>query len=164
MINPEKVGDVIGPAGKIIKKIISQTNSKIEIEESGKITIASSEAESAEKALQMIKEITVDAEVGKIYTGNVVRLEEYGAFVEILPNLVGLLHISEIAPHRIRNIRDVLKMGQTVRVKVMAIDESNKIKLSIKVLEDNSHRPLDSFQQKTKNPSFDQNRYNKNKF
>ena len=164
MINPEKVGDVIGPAGKIIKKIISQTNSKIEIEESGKITIASSDTESAEKAKQMIREITVDAEVGQIYTGKVVRLEEYGAFVEILPNLVGLLHISEIAPHRIRDIRDVLKMGQTVRVKVMAVDEGNKIKLSKKALEDNSHRPLDSFQQKTKNPSFDQNRYNKNKF
>jgi len=164
MINPEKVGDVIGPAGKIIKKIISQTNCKIEIEESGKITIASSDTESAEKAKQMIMEITVEAEVGKIYTGKIVRLEEYGAFVEILPNIVGLLHISEVAPHRIRDIRDVLKMGQTVRVKAMAIDEGNKIKLSKKALEDNSHRPLDSFQQRTKNPSFDQNRYNKNKF
>ena len=164
MINPEKVGDVIGPAGKIIKKIISQTNSKIEIEESGKITIASSDTESAEKAKQMIMEITVEAEVGKIYTGKVVRLEDYGAFVEILPNIVGLLHISEVAPHRIRDIRDVLKMGQTVRVKAMAIDEGNKIKLSKKALEDNSHRPLDSFQQKTKKPSFHQNPYNKNKF
>ncbi len=164
MINPEKVGDVIGPAGKIIKKIISQTNSKIEIEESGKITIASSDTESAEKAKQMIMEITVEAEVGKIYTGKVVRLEDYGAFVEILPNIVGLLHVSEVAPHRIRDIRDVLKMGQTVRVKAMAIDEGNKIKLSKKALEDNSHRPLDSFQQKTKKPSFHQNPYNKNKF
>jgi len=164
MINPEKVGDVIGPAGKIIKKIISQTNSKIEIEESGKITIASSDTESAEKAKQMIREITVEAEVGKIYTGKVVRLEDYGAFVEILPNIVGLLHISEIAHHRIRNIRDVLKMGQTVRVKVMAIDEDNKIKLSIKALEDNSHRRFDSFQQKEKKSSFHQSRYNKNKF
>lgn len=164
MINPEKVGDVIGPAGKVIKKIISQTNSKIEIEESGKITIASSDTESAEKAKQMIREITVEAEVGKIYTGKVVRLEDYGAFVEILPNIVGLLHISEIAHHRIRNIRDVLKMGQTVRVKVMAIDEDNKIKLSKKALEDNSHRRSDYFQQKAKKSSFYQSRYNKNKF
>jgi len=164
MINPEKVGDVIGPAGKIIKKIISQTNSKIEIEESGKITIASSDTESAEKAKQMIREITVEAEVGKIYTGKVVRLEDYGAFVEILPNIVGLLHISEIAHHRIRNIRDVLKMGQTVRVKVMAIDEDNKIKLSKKALEDNSQRRSDSFQQKPKKYSSYQSRYNKNKF
>lgn len=163
MINPEKVGDVIGPGGKIIKKIIAQTNSKIEIEESGKITIASADTESAERAKQMIREITVEAEVGKVYTGKIVRLEEYGGFVEILPNIVGLLHISEIAPHRIRNIRDVLKMGQTVRVKVLAIDEDNKIKLSKRALEQNSS-PSSDFNQNRQNKSpFYQNRYNKNK-
>ncbi len=164
MINPEKVGDVIGPGGKIIKKIIAQTNSKIEIEESGKITIASADTESAEKAKQMIREITVEAEVGKIYTGKIVRLEEYGGFVEILPNIVGLLHISEIAHHRIRNIRDVLKMGQTVRVKVLAIDEDNKIKLSKKVLERNSSRSSNFNQNRQKKPPFYHNRYDKNKF
>ncbi len=164
MINPEKVGDVIGPAGKIIKKIISQTNSKIEIEESGKITIASSDTESAEKAKEMIREITVEAEVGKIYTGKVVRLEEYGAFIEILPNIVGLLHISEIAHRRIRNIRDVLKMGQTARVKVIAIDEDNKIKLSKKALEYNSYRRSDPLAPKPKRPHFHRNRNHKDKF
>ncbi len=164
MINPEKVGDVIGPGGKIIKKIIAQTNSKIEIEESGKITIASSDTESAEKAKQMIREITVEAEVGKVYTGKVVRLEEYGGFVEILPNIVGLLHISEIAHHRIRNIRDVLKMGQTVRVKVLAIDEDNKIKLSKRALEQNSERPPKRYQNRQKKSPYYQNRRNKNKF
>ncbi|NIM58092.1 MAG: polyribonucleotide nucleotidyltransferase [Candidatus Aminicenantes bacterium] len=164
MINPEKVGDVIGPAGKIIKKIIAQTNSKIEIEESGKITIASSNTESAEKAKEMIREITVEAEVGKIYTGKVVRLEEYGAFIEILPNIVGLLHISEIAHHRIKNIRDVIKMGQTVRVKVMAIDEDNKIKLSKKALEYNSYHRSDPLAPKPKKPHFHRNGNNKEKF
>ena len=164
MIDPEKVGDVIGPAGKIIKKIISQTNAKIEIEESGKITIASSDTESAEKAKKMIREITVEAEVGKVYTGKVVRLEDYGAFIEILPNIVGLLHISEIAHHRIRNIRDVLKMGQTARVKVMAIDEDNKIKLSKKALEYNSDRRSGSPHQKPRKSPFYQSRYDKNKF
>ena len=164
MINPDKVREVIGPAGKIIKKIISQTNSKIEIEESGKITIASTDIESAEKAKQMIKDITIEAEVGKIYTGKVVRLEEYGGFIEILPNIVGLLHISEIAHHRIGNIRDALKMGQTVRVKALAIDEDNKIKLSIKALEQNSYQSSDSNKEKEKKPSFDQNRDYKNKF
>ncbi|MBA7641006.1 Polyribonucleotide nucleotidyltransferase [subsurface metagenome] len=164
MINPEKVGEVIGPGGKIIKKIIAQTKTKIEIEEGGKITIASSDSEAVEKAKQMIREITVEAEVGKVYTGKIVRLEEYGGFVEILPNLVGLLHISEIACHRIRDIRDVLKMGQTVRVKVLAIDEDNKIKLSKKVLEPNSNRPSEDDQNKQKKSPFDQNRYNKNKF
>ena len=164
MINPEKVGEVIGPGGKIIKKIIAQTKTKIEIEEGGKITIASSDSEAVEKAKQMIREITVEAEVGKVYTGKVVRLEEYGGFVEILPNIVGLLHISEIARHRIRNIRDVLKMGQTVRVKVLAIDEDNKIKLSKRVLEPNSSHPSGDDQNKQKKSQFDQNRYNKNKF
>ena len=163
MINPEKVGEVIGPGGKIIKKIIAQTNSKIEIEESGKITIASADTESAERAKQMIREITVEAEVGKVYTGKIVRLEEYGGFVEILPNIVGLLHISEIAHHRIRNIRDALKMGQTVRVKVLAIDEDNKIKLSKRALEHNSSPSSDFNQNRQKKSPFYQNRYNKNK-
>ena len=163
MINPEKLGDVIGPAGKIIKKIIAQTNAKIDIEDSGKITIASSNPESAEKAIEMIKELTQEAEVGKIYTGKIVRLEEYGAFIEILPNLVGLLHISEIAHQRTRNIRDVFKMGQTVRVKVMAIDEDNKLKLSKKALESNSYHRSDPLAPKPKNPDFYQNRDHKDK-
>jgi len=163
MINPEKLGDVIGPAGKIIKKIIAQTNTKIEIEDSGKITIASSNTESAEKAKEMIKELTQEAEVGKIYTGKIVRLEEYGAFIEILPSMVGLLHISEIAHQRTRNIRDVFKMGQTVRVKVMAIDEDNKLKLSKKALESNSYHRSDPLAPKPRNPDFYRNRDHKDK-
>lgn len=143
VINPEKVGDVIGPAGKVIKKIISQTKAKIDIEESGRITIAATDIQSAEKARQMIREITVEAEVGKTYAGKVVRIEDYGAFVEILPNIVGLLHISEIAHRRIRNVREVLKIGQTVQVKVLSIDEDNKIRLSKKALEQNLDRPFD---------------------
>jgi len=163
MISPEKLGDVIGPAGKIIKKIIAQTNTKIEIEDSGKITIASSNTESAEKAKEMIKELTQEAEVGKIYTGKIVRLEEYGAFIEILPSIVGLLHISEIAHQRTRNIRDVFKMGQTVRVKVMAIDEDNKLKLSKKALESNSYHRSDPLAPKPNNPDSYRNRDHKDK-
>jgi polyribonucleotide nucleotidyltransferase len=153
-INPEKVSEVIGPAGKVIKKIIAQTKAKIDIEESGKITIASSDMNAAEKALEMIREITVEAEVGKIYTGKVVRIEDYGAFIEILPNIVGLLHISEIANYRIKSVRDALKMGQSVRVKVINIDEDNKIRLSKKVLEENSN----------KKGSFPDNQYHRSKF
>jgi polyribonucleotide nucleotidyltransferase len=147
LINPEKVADVIGPAGKNIKKILAQTGAKIDIDETGKITIASTDVKAAEKAKELIQEITVEAEVGKTYTGKVVRIEEYGAFVEILPNIVGLLHISEIAHHRIRHTRDVLKLGQTVKVKVLAVDEDNKMKLSKKALEPrpsgstNNHHP-----------------------
>ncbi len=143
VINPDKVSDVIGPAGKNIKKILAQTKAKIDIEETGKITIAAYDMTSAEKAREMIREITVEAEVGKIYTGKIVRIEDYGAFVEILPNIVGLLHISEVAHHRIRSIRDVMKLGQTVRVKVLSVDEDNKIKLSKKALEQTDSRSSD---------------------
>ncbi len=141
-INPEKVGDVIGPAGKVIKKIVSQTNAKIDIEENGKVTIAAADMESAEKAKQMIREITVEVEMGQVYTGKVVRLEDYGAFVEILPNIVGLLHISEVAPYRVKNIKDLISLGQTLTVKVIDVDEeSNRIRLSIKALEQDSRGP-----------------------
>jgi polyribonucleotide nucleotidyltransferase len=139
-INPSKVGEVIGPAGKIIKKIISETKTKIEIDEGGKITIASSDMEAVKQAEQMIKDITEEAEVGKIYNGKVVRIEDYGAFVQILPNVDGLLHVSEISHQRVKNVRDVIKMGQTLRVKVVSIDENNKIRLSKKALEHSSQR------------------------
>jgi polyribonucleotide nucleotidyltransferase len=135
-INPEKVAEVIGPAGKVIKKIIAQTKAKIDIEEGGKIVIASTDMQAAEKAKEMIREITVEAEVGKVYQGKVVRIEDYGAFVEILPNIVGLLHISEIAHYRVKSVRDVLKMGQTLEVKVISIDEDNKVRVSRKALEE----------------------------
>ncbi|NTV80588.1 MAG: S1 RNA-binding domain-containing protein, partial [Candidatus Aminicenantes bacterium] len=136
-INPEKVGEVIGPAGKIIKKIISQTGAKIDIEEDGRILIASTDMSAAEAAKQMILDLTAEAELGKVYTGKVVRLEEYGAFVEIMPNLVGLLHISEIAPYRINSIHDVLHLGDTVTVKVVSIDPAdNKMRLSKKACEE----------------------------
>lgn len=135
-INPEKISEVIGPAGKIVKKIISQTGAKIDIEDDGKIVIASTDMSAAERAKQMILDLTAEAELGQIYTGKVVRLEEYGAFVEIMPNLVGLLHISEVAPYRINSIRDVLKLGDTITVKVVSIDPvDNKIRLSKKALE-----------------------------
>jgi polyribonucleotide nucleotidyltransferase len=135
-INPEKVSEVIGPAGKVIKKIIAATKAKIDIEEGGKVIIASTDMEAAEKAKEMIREITIEAEVGKVYNGKVVRIEEYGAFLEILPNIVGLLHVSEIAHYRVRSVRDVLKMGQMLEVKVISIDEDNKVRVSRKALEE----------------------------
>jgi polyribonucleotide nucleotidyltransferase len=155
-INPEKVSDVIGPAGKMIKKIVAQTNAKIDIEETGKVTIASTDMQAAEKALEMIREITTEVEVGQIYTGKVVRLEEYGAFVEILPNVVGLLHISEVAPYRIRNIKDEISLGQTVTVKVIDIDEeNNRIRLSKKALEEGDQSSKDPAQPKEREDSHD---------
>ena len=151
-ISPEKVGEVIGPAGKVIKKIIAATKAKIDVDETGKIIIASTDMEAAEKAKQMISEITVEAEVGKTYQGKVVRIEEYGAFVEILPNIVGLMHISEIAHHRIKSVRDVLKMGQIVNVKVLNIDEDNKIKLSMRALEEDTRPPQEREQDREREP------------
>ncbi|MCJ7612308.1 MAG: polyribonucleotide nucleotidyltransferase [Candidatus Aminicenantes bacterium] len=133
-VNPEKVGDVIGPAGKVIKRIVALTKAKIDIDETGKVVIASTDKEAAEKARTMIQEITAEAEIGRTYEGKIVRLEEYGAFVEILPNLVGLMHVSEVAHARTPNIRDVLQMGQVVKVKVLGVEEGNKIKLSMKAL------------------------------
>jgi polyribonucleotide nucleotidyltransferase len=145
-INPEKISEVIGPAGKIVKKIVSQTGAKIDIEDDGRIVIASTDMEAALRAKQMIMDLTAEAELGQTYTGKVVRLEEYGAFVEIMPNLVGLLHISEVAPYRINSIRDVLKLGDTITVKVVSIDPvDNKIRLSKKALEqDSSGAPPES--------------------
>ena len=144
-INPEKISEVIGPAGKIVKKIVSQTGAKIDIEDDGRIVIASTDMSAAERAKQMILDLTAEAELGQTYTGKVVRIEEYGAFIEIMPNLVGLLHISEVAPYRINNIRDVLKLGDTITVKVVSIDPvDNKIRLSKKALEqDSSGAPPD---------------------
>jgi polyribonucleotide nucleotidyltransferase len=134
-VNPEKVSEVIGPAGKVIKKIVAMTGAKIDIEDDGKITVASADVAAAEKAMQMIRDITAEAEIGKTYTGRVIRLEEYGAFVEILPNVVGLLHISEVAPYRIKSIYDVIKMGQDLTVKCITIDEDRKVRVSLKALE-----------------------------
>ncbi|MBI3934974.1 MAG: S1 RNA-binding domain-containing protein, partial [Acidobacteria bacterium] len=113
--------------------IIEQTGVKIDVEDDGKINIASSDAVSANKAIQMINDLTAVAEMGKTYLGKVVRLVEFGAFVEIFPGTDGLLHISEVAEHRIRNIRDELKEGDQVLVKVVAM-EGNKIRLSRKAL------------------------------
>jgi polyribonucleotide nucleotidyltransferase len=164
VINPEKVSEVIGPAGKNIKKILAQTGAKIDIDETGKVTIASTDMEAAERAREMIREITVEAEVGKTYTGKVVRIEEYGAFVEILPNIVGLLHVSEIAHHRIRHTRDVMKLGQTVKVKVLAVDEDNKIKLSKKALEPRPSGPTGDNQPYKKKYHGYNDRKNKNRY
>jgi polyribonucleotide nucleotidyltransferase len=145
-INPEKVSEVIGPAGKVIKKIIAATKAKIDIEEGGKVIIASTDMEAAERAKEMIREITIEAEVGKVYNGKVVRIEDYGAFLEILPNIVGLLHVSEIAHYRVRSVRDVLKMGQMLEVKVISIDEDNKVRVSRKALEERPANLPDSDQ------------------
>jgi polyribonucleotide nucleotidyltransferase len=117
----------------MIRSIIEQTGVKIDVEDTGKVNVASNDEVSANKALQIIRDLTATAEVGKTYLGKVTRLAEFGAFVEIIPGTDGLLHISEVAEHRIKEIRDELKEGDQVLVKVLAV-EGNRIKLSRKAI------------------------------
>jgi len=132
-INKQKIGELIGPGGKVIRGIIEQTGVKIDVEDDGKVNVAATDETAARKALKMIKDLVAEAELGKTYLGKVVRLADFGAFVEIFPGTDGLLHISEVAEHRIRDIRDELKEGDQLLVKVIAI-EGNKIRLSRKAV------------------------------
>jgi polyribonucleotide nucleotidyltransferase len=129
----DKIRDLIGPGGKMIRSIVEQTGVKIDVEDSGLVKVASSDQASAAKALQIIGDITATAEVGKTYLGKVTRLADFGAFVEIIPGTEGLLHISEVAEHRIADVRDELKEGDQVLVKVLAV-EGNRIRLSRKAI------------------------------
>jgi polyribonucleotide nucleotidyltransferase len=132
-INRQKIGELIGPGGKVIRGIVEQTGAKIDVEDDGRVNVAAVDETSANKALKMIKDLMAEAEMGKTYLGKVVRLADFGAFVEIFPGTDGLLHISEVAEHRIRDIRDELKEGDQLLVKVISID-GNKIRLSRKAV------------------------------
>jgi polyribonucleotide nucleotidyltransferase len=130
----DKIRDVIGPGGKMIRSIIERTGVKIDVEDDGQINVASSDETAAQKAINIIQELTASPELNKIYVGKVVRITDFGAFVEIMPNIDGLLHISEIALHRVKDVRDELKDGEQVRVKVINVDPSGKVRLSRKAL------------------------------
>ncbi len=132
-IPTDKIRDLIGPGGKVIRGIVEATGVKIDVEDDGTVRVASSDSAAADKALQMIGDITATPEVGKTYLGKVTRLAEFGAFVEILPGTDGLLHISEIAEHRVKDVKDELNEGDQVLVKVLAV-EGNRIKLSRKAI------------------------------
>jgi polyribonucleotide nucleotidyltransferase len=129
----DKIRDLIGPGGKTIRGIIEATQVKIDVDDTGRVNVASSDEEGLAKALQMISDLTAVPEIGKTYLGKVVRLAEFGAFVEIFPGTDGLLHISEIAEHRVKEVKDELHEGDQVLVKVLAI-EGNRIKLSRKAI------------------------------
>ena len=131
-VRPEKVRDVIGSGGKNIRQIVAETGVEINVEDDGTVTIASSDAEAAARAVAMVKWLTEDAEVGKIYNGTVKKIVDFGAFVEILPGTEGLLHISQLAKERVNKVTDVLKEGDEVRVKVLEVDKQGKIRLSRK--------------------------------
>ncbi|HZX35382.1 MAG TPA: polyribonucleotide nucleotidyltransferase [Thermodesulfobacteriota bacterium] len=131
-IRLERIKDLIGPGGKNIKNIVLQTGVKIDIQDDGKVNIASNDDAAAQKAIEMVKGLTEDAEIGKLYMGKVRRITDFGAFVEILPGTDGLIHISHLSHERVKSVRDVLKEGDEVLVKVIEIDKDGKIRLSRK--------------------------------
>jgi polyribonucleotide nucleotidyltransferase len=133
MIPTDKIRDLIGKGGATIRSIIEQTGAKIDVDDTGRVNVASCDADGLKKALEMIGNLTAVPEIGKVYLGKVVRLAEFGAFVELFPGTDGLLHISEIAEHRVKEVKDELREGDQVMVKVLAI-EGNRIKLSRKAL------------------------------
>ncbi len=133
-IDPEKIRDVIGPGGKVINKIIDDTGVQIDIEQDGRVMVTSSDAEGMKQAIETITALTKEVEAGEIYDGTVVRLEDFGAFVQILPNKDGLVHVSEIAWARTNKPSDVLKLGDKVKVKVKEIDNLGRVNLSMKAL------------------------------
>jgi polyribonucleotide nucleotidyltransferase len=131
-IRPDKIRDVIGPGGKVIRSIIDETGVKIDVEDDGTVLIASSDGAAMQRAVELIEGITAEAQVGKIYKGTVRKIVDFGAFVEILPGTDGLLHISQIGPGRVQRVSDVLKEGDEVMVKVLEVDKQGKIRLSRK--------------------------------
>ncbi|GJQ22375.1 polyribonucleotide nucleotidyltransferase [Candidatus Brocadia sapporoensis] len=131
-INPEKIGMVIGPGGKNIKKIQEETGAKVEIQDDGTVIISSILAESSQKAKIWIERMTEDVQVGKTYMGKVLSLKEYGAFVEIIPGHDGLVHISELSDGYVEKVEDVVKVGQEIKIKVIGIDDQKRVKLSRK--------------------------------
>ncbi len=132
MINPDKIREVIGKGGETINKIIAETGVEIDIEDNGLVMIASTDQEGAKKAIEWIKGLTEDPEVGKIYTGKVVKLMDFGAFVNIAPGKDGLVHISQMADERVEKVTDVVNEGDTVQVKLMEIDSQGRLNLSMK--------------------------------
>ncbi len=132
MINPDKIREVIGPGGKVIRAIVAETGAKIDIDDSGRVVVMSPDAEACDKAIAKIRSITTEPEIGQLYMAKVVRVTDFGAFAEILPNTEGLIHISQLEHRRVRKVTDVVNEGDEVLVKVIDIDKDGRIRLSRK--------------------------------
>ncbi len=139
-INPDKIRDVIGPGGKIIRGIQSETNTTINIEDSGQVKVAAFSKEEGDAAVKMIENLTREPEVGAIYEGTVVKITDFGAFVQIMPGTDGLVHISQLANHRVTRVSDIVREGAKLKVKVLEISRDGKIRLSHKAVSDEGHR------------------------
>jgi len=135
MVNPDKIGSIIGKGGEMINKITTETGATVDIEDSGLVTVAGDSAEKIQKAVEWIKSLTESPEVGKIYDGTVVTIKDFGAFVNILPGVDGMLHISQMSDKRIAKVTDVMKVGDKVRVKLVAIDDKGRLSLTMRGLE-----------------------------
>ncbi len=135
MVNPDKIGAIIGKGGEMINKITSETGAMVDIDDSGLVTVAGNDGESIEKALNWIRGLVEEPEVGKIYEGTVATIKDFGAFVTILPGIDGMLHVSQISDKRIANVGDVLKVGQKVKVKLVAIDDKGRLSLTMRNIE-----------------------------
>jgi len=131
-IKPDKIRELIGPGGKVIRGLVEETGCKIDVENDGTVLIASSDGAALQKAMDAIGAITAEPEIGKIYKGTVRKVVEFGAFVEILPGTDGLLHISQLSNERVRRVEDVVREGDEVMVKVLDVDRSGKIRLSLR--------------------------------
>jgi polyribonucleotide nucleotidyltransferase len=131
-INPDKIRDVIGPGGKVIRAIVAETGAKIDVDDTGRVVVMSPDQEACEKAIMKIKRLTQEPEVGELYMARVVRVTDFGAFAEILPNVDGLIHISQLDHTRVRKVTDVVNEGDEVLVKVIEIDKDGRIRLSRK--------------------------------
>ncbi|MDY3973347.1 MAG: S1 RNA-binding domain-containing protein, partial [Veillonella caviae] len=131
-IDPDKIRDVIGQGGKVIRGIIEETGAKIDIEDDGTVSIAAVEEASANRAIEIITNLTKEVEVGEVYLGKVTRLMNFGAFVEVLPGKEGLVHISKLAKERVENVEDIVNVGDEIMVKVIEIDKQGRINLSRK--------------------------------
>ena len=133
-IKPDQIGTIIGKGGETINKITTETGASVDIEESGLVTISGNDAAAIEKAVEWVKSLVEEPEVGKIYNGKVVSIKDFGAFVNILPGIDGMLHVSQISDQRVAKVEDVLKVGQEVKVRLVAIDDKGRLSLSMKNL------------------------------
>jgi len=151
-INPDKIREVVGPGGKVINEIVSETGATIDIEQTGLIFITAETEDSAQKALKWIENITHETKVGETFRAKVTRLFDFGAMAEYLPNQEGLIHISELADYRVKKVEDIVKIGDVVPVKVISIDQQGRINLSLKeMLKDKNYGEKTSFPKERRN-------------
>ena len=145
-IDPEKIGTVIGPGGKTIRAITDETKATVDIEQDGTVFVGAVDEAAARRAVQMINDLTREIKVGEIFTGKVVRIMSFGAFVELLPGKDGMVHVSELSDHRVDKVEDVVKVGDEITVKVIEIDNQGRVNLSRRALmvPEGESRPLPS--------------------